>query len=106
MKYPPTKDVYASVPIIIGHFEISERLTKTMMDMNTRKIRTTKSNPWKMGIRKINEKMTVSRKRYKPTTRYANCLPNTLGAYRKNMAAVRAIEMAKVGTIPKKRSCM
>jgi hypothetical protein len=47
----------------MGHLEISERLTKIMIDIKIRKIRITKSRPRKMGIRKINEKMTVNRKR-------------------------------------------
>ena len=88
---------------MICHLEISDRLTKIMIDMKMKKIKTTKRIPWKMGIRKISEKMTVSRNRYTPTTRNANHLPNTLGQYRKNMTAVKTIEMPKVGTTLKNR---
>ena len=75
----------------------------TISDMKIRKINTTKSKPRKIGMMKINEKTTVSRNRYTPATRKANHRPNTFGQYRKNMAAVSAIEIPKVGSIPKNR---
>ena len=90
-------------PTTIGHFDRSERPTKIMIDMKIKKINTTKSSPWKMGIRKINEKTTVSRNIYTPTTRNANQRPNTLGAYRRNIAAVSTIDMPKAGMTLKKR---
>lgn len=44
---------------MIGHFEISERLMKIINDRNIAKTRMTNSRPRKIGIMKINEKITV-----------------------------------------------
>ena len=63
----------------MGHFEMSERLTKLMMDIKTRKISTTNSSPRKIGIINIREKTTVNRNRYTPAIRLAKRQPNTLG---------------------------
>jgi hypothetical protein len=47
--------------LTIGHFEISERLMKLIMDIKIRKIRITNNSPRKTGIMKISEKTTVNR---------------------------------------------
>jgi hypothetical protein len=92
---------YTPYSLTIGHLEISERLTKTMMDIKIRKIRTTNRSPRKMGIRKINEKTTVNRNKYTPTTRLAKRHPKTFGQYSRNINVVRKMERPKVGTTPK-----
>jgi len=48
-----------SSSLMIGHFEISERLMKIINDRNIAKTRMTNSRPRKIGIMKINEKITV-----------------------------------------------
>src|SRR6185369_767673 len=87
--------------LMMGHFEISERLTKIMMDIKIRKIRITNNKPRKIGIRKIKENTTVSRNKYTPTTRLAKYHPNTLGQYNRNMIVVKMIAMLNVGNTPK-----